>query len=338
MSDKPLYRLRNLVRRFGGVVALDVPRLDLERGGVHFLMGPNGAGKTMMLGVLSLLETPEEGEIYFDGERVFPGPGPSREALRRVTLVGQDPYLFDDTVVGNVTYGLRRRGWGRRAAEEAASEGLALVGLKGFERRRAGTLSGGEGKRLALARAMVLRPEVLLLDEPLANVDPANGRIIEGLLKEIPERLGTTVVATTHDLGPAYRLGAKVLALYRGRVVDAPPDNVYSGPIVERDGEKRVRVAAGVEVCVLTEREGTAHVAIDARAVILSRGSLDSSARNRFSGPVTSAQLCGDHVRVTVDIGVPITAWITPRSLRDLDLHPGDHVTVFFKATSVRFL
>lgn len=336
MPDETLYRLRNVVRRFGDAVVLDVPRLDLERGGVHFVTGPNGAGKTMMLGVLSLLEPPGEGEVYFDGERVFPGPGPSRETLRKVTLVGQAPYLFEDTAIGNAAYGLRRRGLARAAAEAAAAEALDLVGLKGFEGRRARTLSGGEGKLLAMARALALRPEVLLLDEPLANVDAVNGHLIEGLLKEIPARLGATVVATTHDIGQAYRLGARVLALHRGRLADAPPDNVYSGSVVERDGEKRVRIAEGVEVCVLTEREGTAHVAVDARAVVLSRASLDSSARNRFAGPITTTQLCGDHVRVTVDIGVPITAWVTPRSLRELRLHPGDRVTVSFKATSVK--
>jgi molybdate transport system ATP-binding protein len=210
------------------------------------------------------------------------------------------------------------------------------VGLKGFERRRARTLSGGEGKRLAIARALALRPEALLLDEPLANADAENGRIIEGLLREVGARCGTTVLATTHDLDPAYRLGARVLSLRGGRLADAPPDNVYSGVVVEREGEKRVRVAEGVEVCAMTDRTGPVGVAVDARAVVLSKVPLDSSVRNRFSGPVLSARLAGDHVRVTVDVGVPLVAWITPASLRDLGLHPGDPVTASFKAASVR--
>jgi len=336
VTEVPLYRLRGVVRRFGGAVVLDLPELELGRGGIHFLVGPNGAGKTMLLGVLSLLESPSEGEVVFDGERIFPGPGPSEAAARRVTLVGQAPYLFDTTVLGNAAYGLRRRGLGRTAAEAAASEALALVGLKGFEGRRARTLSGGEAKRLAIARALALRPQVLLLDEPLANVDEANRRILEELLAGIPGRLGATVVATTHDLEEAYRLGGRVIALRGGRLADVPPDNVYPGLVVVRDGEKRIRVAEGVEVCAPTVREGRVHVAVDARAVVLSRAPLDSSARNRFAGPVTSVRLCGDHVRVTVDIGVSLSAWVTPSSLRELGLHPGDRVTVSFKATSVR--
>jgi tungstate transport system ATP-binding protein len=338
MTDGPLYRLRGVTRRFGDAVVLDVPELDLGRGRIHFFAGPNGAGKTMMLGVLSLLESPDSGEVDFGGARVFPGPGPAAETLRKVTLVSQSPYLFDGTVIGNAAYGLRRRGMPRAEAEAAASEALALVGLEGFGARRARTLSGGEGKRLAIARALALRPEALLLDEPLADVDAENARIIEGLLREAGARSGTTVVATTHDLDAAYRLGARVLPLHGGRLVDAPPDNVYSGAVVERDGERRVRIAEGVEVCAAADRTGAVSVVVDARAVILSKAPLDSSVRNRLSGRVVSARLAGDHVRVTVDVGVPLVAWITPASLRELGLHPGDPVTASFKAASVRVL
>ncbi len=247
MTKEPLYRLRGVVRRFGGTAALEVPELELERGKIHF-----------------------------------------------------------------------------------------LVGLEGFEGRRARTLSGGEGKRLAMARALAVRPEAILLDEPMANVDVSNGRIIEGLLGELSGRWGITVVATAHDVDQAYRLGARVVALHGGRLVDAPPDNVYSGEIVVRDGTKLVRVAEGLEVYVLTDLTGAVHIAIDARTVVLSREPVDSSARNQFSGRVVSARLCGDHVRVVVDMGVAISAWISPESLRDLRLHPGDHAAVSFKAASVR--
>lgn len=336
MPDGTLYRLRNVTRRFGEAVVLDIPELNLERGRIHFFAGPNGAGKTMMLGILSLLEPPSSGEVEFGGVRVFPGDGPSPETLRKVTLVSQTPYLFDDTVIGNAAYGLRRRGLSRAEAEAGASEALALVGLKGFERRRARTLSGGEGRRLAIARALAPRPEALLLDEPLAGADAENGQIIEGLLREAGARGGTTVVATAHDLELSYRLGARVLPLRGGRLVDAPPDNVYPGVVVEREGGKRVRIAEGVEVCAVTDRAGAVVVAVDARAVILSKAPLDSSVRNRFSGPVLSVRLAGDHVRVTVDVGVPLEAWITPASLRELGIHPGDSVTASFKAASVR--
>ncbi len=334
-GTEPAYRLTGIRVRRGDSVVLDVPALDLERGGLHVFVGPNGAGKTMLLNLLSLLDPPAEGQLVLDGERVFPGAGPSPDTVRRVTLVAQDPYLFDVTVLGNVVYGLRRRGMTGSVACDAAQEALALAGLAGFGHRRARTLSGGEGKRLAIARALALRPEILLLDEPFENVDAENVLRIEALLREILARSGLTVVATTHDLGQPYRLGARVRALYRGRVVDAPPDNVFTGTLEDRAGEKRFRIDGGIELCVLADRTGPACVAIDARAVILSKTPLDSSARNQFSGPITSTALCRDHVRVTVDIGVPLSIWITPQSLREMALGAGDRVVVSFKASAV---
>ncbi len=331
----PVYRLRGIRVRRGEAVVLDVPALDLARGGFHCFVGPNGAGKTMMLGLLSLLEPPTEGELYFDGARLFPGAGPAPETARRVTLVAQDPYLFDATAAGNVAYGLRRRGMSRAAARVAADEALALAGLSAFASRRARTLSGGEGKRLALARALALRPDVLLLDEPLANVDAANALRIEELVRDVLARTGVTVIATTHDLGQPHRLGARIHALYRGRLVDAPPDNVFSGEIVERDGEKRFRIGGDVEIRVHAERTGPACVAIDARGVRLSKAPLDAGLCNRHAGPVVATALGRDHVRVTVDIGVPLVAWIAPQSLREMGLGPGDRVEVAFKAEAV---
>ncbi len=221
-ADNILYRLRGVRKRFGGAVVLDVPSLDIGKGGIHFFVGPNGAGKTMMLGVLSLLDPPSEGEVTFDGGRVFPGRGPAPEVARRITLVAQDPYLFDTTALGNASYGPRRRGLGRAAAEAAGAEALALVGLADLERRKARTLSGGEGKRLAIARALALRPEVLLLDEPLANVAAGNAGAIEALLAGIHARSGATIVTTTHDPAQAVRLGARVIPLHQGRISGTP--------------------------------------------------------------------------------------------------------------------
>ncbi len=322
-EDAVLYRLRGVRKRFGESTVLDVPSLDIERGGIHFFVGFNGAGKTMMMRLLSLLEPPTEGEVIFQGGSL---PG------RKVTLVAQDPYLFDTTVLENAAYGLKRRG----LPLEAAAEVLALVGLKGMEDRRARTLSGGEGKRLAIARALALRPEVLLLDEPLANVDAANIRVVEDLLREAGARLGATIVATTHEIDQAYRLKAKIVTLHQGRVVEAPPNNVFHGTAGEREGEWRVRIAEGVEVSVMKAAAGPACIGIDARVVVLSRVPADSSARNRYSGPISAMSLCGEHVQVTVDIGVPLSAWITPQSMRDLDLHVGDRVAASFKSASVR--
>jgi tungstate transport system ATP-binding protein len=335
-DDEPLYRLCDVRRRFGDAVALDIPALDLPRGGIHGFVGPNGAGKTLLLGLLGFLETPDAGEIFFCGRRVFPrGRGAPVPAFR-VTLVSQSPFLFDTTVLGNVLYGLRRAGRTGSEAAGMARESLRQVGLSDLESRQAGTLSGGEGKRLALARALVLRPDVLLLDEPMANVDAANARILESVLKGLCEQPGTTIVVTSHDLALPDRLGACARTLYRGRLLDVPPENLFAGRVEVRGAGRVIRLADGVEVAVDADRTGPVCIAVDARAVSLSVDDRDPAAPNRFDGVVTAVSCRGGLLRVEVDVGVPIVAWVEPRGPRGMAPVPGARRTVAFRASDVR--
>ncbi len=216
-----LYRLESIRKRYGGMEVLAIPALEIGEGGFHYLTGPNGSGKSTLLGILAFLLPPTSGNLYYSGARIEWG-GVGLVALRReVTLLHQSPYLFDGTVLSNVAYGLKVRGIDGEARKTRTREALKMVGLEGFEERRARALSGGESQRVALARALALAPRVLLLDEPLANVDRESADVIRAVIAALPAR-GTTVIMTTHDPDVPGRLNGEAIYLEEGRLSAAP--------------------------------------------------------------------------------------------------------------------
>jgi tungstate transport system ATP-binding protein len=196
-----LYRLRSVTKRYGSNVAVDIDQLTIDAGRLYTLMGGNGAGKSTLLGILAFLTPPTTGEIFYAGERIDWKSDIVRKRRRKVTLLHQSPYLFGGTVFRNVAYGLKARGTAVDAEHRAVDRALETVGLEGFRDRDARELSGGEAQRVAMARALALDPEVLLLDEPLANIDRETVGLLETVIASLPSR-GTTVVMITHSPDP----------------------------------------------------------------------------------------------------------------------------------------
>ncbi|MGQ9629830.1 MAG: ABC transporter ATP-binding protein [bacterium] len=216
---EPIVVLEDIEKFYSDRLVLSIPRLEIARGKLHALIGPNGAGKTTLLKVIGLLEAPDRGRILFDG-RELSGPGDGLlKVRRRMSMIMQEPYLFHTTVFKNVAYGLWVRGWKRERIKERVAECLQSVGLEGFEGRRAWELSRGEAQRVALARAMAPMPELLLLDEPGANVDRENAGIIERLILKLGRDSKMTVIWTTHDLHQPQRIADSIVALWNGRTV-----------------------------------------------------------------------------------------------------------------------
>jgi tungstate transport system ATP-binding protein len=213
-----LYQLRGVTRAYGGRRVVDVEALDVERGEIMCLVGPSGSGKSTLLRLLNFLEPPTSGTILFDGQ---PVPlEPPLALLRRVTTVFQRPILLNRSVRDNVAYGLQLRGL---SVDGRVDETLARVGLTPFARTPAHKLSGGELQRAALARALVLDPEVLLLDEPTANLDPYNVSLIESIVRAQNRERGTTLVLVTHNVFQARRLASRVGLLLEGKIVEVAP-------------------------------------------------------------------------------------------------------------------
>jgi tungstate transport system ATP-binding protein len=212
---QPVISLTNILVTRGENFRLSVDNLALQPRRIYALTGPNGAGKSTLLRVMALLILPQTGSIEFVGS--------DRSNLarqrQRVTLVEQSPYLFTGSVADNLSYGLKLRGIDGKERSTRIETTLAIVGLDGFEQRRAQELSGGEIQRVALARALVLKPELLLLDEPTANIDSNSLQAYEALLKELPE-YGVTVVFSTHDPSQSRRLGEEVLRIENGHLIN----------------------------------------------------------------------------------------------------------------------
>jgi ABC-type Fe3+/spermidine/putrescine transport system ATPase subunit len=220
--------LRHVTKRFGGVTAVDRATLDVADGELFTLLGPSGCGKTTLLRLLAGFSTPDAGEIWF-GPRRVEGLPPYE---RNIGMVFQNYALWPHmTVRGNVTYGLRLR---KLAAAEVArrlADGLAKVNLTGLEDRYPGQLSGGQQQRVALARALVLNPDILLLDEPLSNLDAKIRVQVRAEIRRLQRSLRITTIYVTHDQEEALSLSDRVAVMRDGHVLQvAAPKELYERP------------------------------------------------------------------------------------------------------------
>ncbi len=225
-----IYEIEQAQKTYGSRTVLNIPALNVEPGEALAIVGPSGAGKSTLLRLLALLEAPTAGAVRLrlDGETVT-SESASIAERRQIAMVFQRPALLSRSVRANVAYGLRVRG--ERDAGEGVAQALERVSLTALADAHPRTLSGGEMQRVALARALVLEPRVLLLDEPTANLDPANVRIIEELVREQHAQAGTTIVLVTHNIFQARRLATRVALLLEGELVEvAPTEQFFDAP------------------------------------------------------------------------------------------------------------
>jgi putative spermidine/putrescine transport system ATP-binding protein len=224
----PAVRLTSVSRRFGSVAAADGVDLSIAPGEFFAMLGPSGSGKTTCLRLIAGFEQPDEGRIEIFGENVAGLP-----AYRRpVNTVFQDYALFPHMSVGeNVAYGLKVRGIDRSTREKAATEALKQVRLSGYEQRKPAQLSGGQRQRVALARALILKPKVMLLDEPLGALDLKLREEMQVELKSLQRQLGLAFVFVTHDQGEALGMSDRLAVFDQGKVLQTgTPQEVYLRP------------------------------------------------------------------------------------------------------------
>jgi tungstate transport system ATP-binding protein len=327
----------DLTHCYRGRPVLRVPALDIAGGSVTALVGPNGSGKSTLLRLLAFLERPTAGSVWFDEHPVTTGRA-RRAARRVVTLVEQHPLLFDLSVLENLRYAMRLHGARATTGDDGrrqAMEMLDRLGVMDLADRPARQLSGGETQRVALARALLLRPRVLLLDEPLSAADRVARNALAAMLDEL-RAAGVTVCLSSHQLEDAYRWSTRLLALADGALSPVTPENLFRTVVPPGTGARVVR-AGPLELMVVTDKTGPVTLAISPDDLVVSSAPLRTSMRNQFQGRVVAISDDGrGHVRLTADVGTELVARITPAALADLGLTVGSPVVLGVKAMAVR--
>jgi tungstate transport system ATP-binding protein len=328
-----LFELHNITKFYNERMVLEISHFVIKRGSVYGIMGPNGAGKTTLLAILAFLISPTSGTIYWGGTDA---DTLDKHILRKkITLINQNPYLFNSTVWKNVAYGLKVRGTKREERKQKVKECLNLVGLPDFEKRMARELSGGETQRVAIARALALDPQVLLLDEPTANVDRHGVELLEIILRDLNKKLGITIIVATHDTNQVYRLSDEVIYLFDGRIAKSPKENIFKGHILKKDGDLLLFDTGRIQVALLPGKDKVSYISIPPEDIIVSLNHLSTSARNSYAGTISRVSDEGDSVTLVVDVGERLRVKITKRSFQEMTLNIGSSVYVTFKSSSV---
>src|SRR5450755_4590142 len=272
--DIPLLRIENVVKQFGPCRAVDGLSLDIRRGEFFALLGPSGCGKTTLLRMLAGFETPEEGRILLNGYDI----AQYLPHERPVNMMFQNYALFPHlSVRDNIAFGLKRAGMARADIATRVAEMVALVKLEGLEKRKPDQLSGGQRQRVALARSLARRPQVLLLDEPLAALDKKLRESTQLELMELQRRLGMTFIIVTHDQEEAMTVADRIGVMDHGRLEQvATPRELYEAPasrwVAEFVGDinlfegqieprESIRLTIASRLTVTTRDAGTVYVA-----------------------------------------------------------------------------
>jgi len=356
-DSKPILEAQNIEVERGGAIILSVPSLLIGEGEILSLIGPNGAGKTTLLQTLSYLLKPVQGEIFFKNEKVNSKPSVF-EYRRKIAMVFQEPLLFDTTVFGNVASGLKIRGMNRMEIRNRVVEQLDRLGIGHLSGRSAKTLSGGEAQRTSLARAFAIQPEVLLLDEPFASLDPPSRESLIEDLESILRQTRTTTIFATHDRLEALRLSDRIAVMNEGRIlqIGSPEEvmnhpvnefvasfvgveTILSGRVIKKNGGAFVASVSGQEIEAVGEGHlgETVLLCIRPENVTLStRPSQEgTSARNVFPGRIEKIVSLGLYQKVQLNCGFPLVAYVTHHSLENLSLQAGREVAASFKATAI---
>ncbi len=360
MSSDTILQVSGLRVSRGGTPVLDIPEFSVAKGEFLSIIGPNGTGKSTLLVSLAGLVKREAGELSFQGRRVDNGT----EVLafrRRVAMVFQEPLLFDATVYDNVASGLKIRGMGRSRIRPVVEENLALFGISHLSSRSARKISGGEAQRTSLARAFATDPELILLDEPFASLDPPTKESIIEDLGHVMRIKHTTAIMATHDRMDALRLSSRIAVMDGGRIVQiGTPSSVIHQPVNETvalfvgvetmlAGEVRGSSGGVLEVGINHQSiYGTGAFSLGERVMCFIRPesvmvfpadyAADSSARNVFPGTVTKIQTIGLLFRIQIDCGFPLSAHVTQQAMDDLHIETGMRIVAVFKATAVHVI
>jgi tungstate transport system ATP-binding protein len=356
----PLLELRDVTVRYHGRLVLDVPAFEVHPGERLAVMGPNGSGKSTLLRVLALLERPGSGVVRMGGQ--VPSGRNVLSLRRRMATVFQAPLLCDASVRRNVELGLRFRGLPPRERDRRAQVWLDRLGIAAVAERSSARLSGGEAQRTSLARAFVIEPEVLFLDEAFAALDPPTREALLLDIERILRDSGTTTVFVTHERSEALTMGDRLAIMMEGRIVQLDrPARVFRAPVSEAVARLvgienllpgRVRSASG-NVCEIEVAGRSFRVSgvgrVGDRGLVCFRGEdllLSRTGRPRplaedtnvLAGVVRRIAPSGGGLRVFVDAGAELQALLTPAAFESLGLSEGISLELSLRTAASHFI
>ncbi len=322
-----LFAAEGLQKNFDDRHVLDIPRLMIPAERTVALLGPNGAGKTTLLHILGFLMPPSAGRIWYRRQAVRYGDRALRALRRRIILVEQQPVMFSTSVERNVAFGLKVRGVGAAACRRRVAESLELVGMRALARVPGRQLSGGETQRVAIARALACEPEVLLLDEPTANVDTENRLAIEALIAALRDTRGLSVVFCTHDHLQAARLAQEKISLFNGRPDLRQYENIFSGRRIDTSEGPQCVINGRLRLPLPPTARDHVRIAVDPRRLRIAPSAAGGQTA-AVKGRVMQLSEEGQWVRAVIAAGVPMAVLMLPDDYRALDLSIGAAVSL----------
>jgi tungstate transport system ATP-binding protein len=337
--DSLTYEIISLTHSYKDKSVLDIKRLEIADSSIVGLVGPNGSGKSTLLRLLGLIERPTRGKIRFNGRSVEPF---SEEAKFQITLLPQESLLMKRSVFKNVSYGLKLRGKHKDLGDRVG-EALSMVGLsyEDFARRPWYALSGGEIQRVALAARLVLKPAVLLLDEPTASVDAVSAQLIKEAALGARQEWGTTLVVASHDWQWLYEICDSMVHLFKGRIFGTGNENIVFGPWQELEkGKWGKKLSDNQEIRLPEPPYKDALAIIDAFSVkednlgkspkdITLRGTVSLLSLDKITGLVHATIIVGSH---------PFTVSLTDQQIQAQAIYPGKTIWVHYSIDDIKWI
>ena len=325
--------------------------LEINESDYFIFLGPSGSGKTMLLELIAGMWSPDSGKIFMDGKDVTMQP-PEK---RGVGFVYQNYMLFPHkTVFENIAFGLNIRKVDKKEIQLQVEEMMDLFGITKLSNRLPRTLSGGEQQRTALARALIIHPKVLLMDEPLSALDRITREELIQEFKRIHKKFEVTIIQVTHNFDEALQLADRIAIIKEGTVSQVGnTDDVFRHPKdefvadfvgteniikgVAREGRDNLTIVdtGNIEIKSSEIKTGSVHATIRPEDITLSNDNVATSARNVFKGFIKEIYDLGTIIKLTIDIGEPLVLVLTRQSFLDLELNVGKEIFVYFKATAV---
>ena len=346
--------IKNLLKNLGDFSLEDI-NLDVQDGEYFVLLGPTGAGKSVLIECIAGLHKPEKGEIWINGRNAT-GLTPEE---REVSYVPQDYALFPFlSVKENIEFGMKIKKYSKFEINQGLKKMVNLLEIENIIHRNPSTLSGGESQRVAVARALAVKPKLLLLDEPLSALDPRTKQALWIELKRIHRELKVTTIHVTHNFEEAISLGDRIAVMNEGKIVQigtpdeifrkpksmfvaefVGADNLFKGICTSKIEDETSRVSingVSMDVFAAAKKDGECYVSIRPEDIVLSKEICKCYAdMNMLKGKITEILDKGILIKVVVDAGIQLSVLLTRRACLEKELSKGDSVYVIFKAMDV---